>query len=165
MTRGFTLLELLITLVILSLLLSVAAPSVTAVSSRNQMKSFAHEMSGFMAQARSEAIWRHQDLWAHIDHETTDSWWLRLTDSNQPDAGEVVLHFPAERYRQLILTWTYSANKIKFSGQRGRIKSGSLTFYSAMQPNTKLKIATSFGGNRVIVCGVDASHYGFPACE
>lgn len=164
MTRGFTLFELVIVLAILGLLLSATTPSLTTMSGHKQMQSFAHEMTGFISQARAEAIWRHQDLWAHIERTSATDWQLNLTDSSRADAGEVVLSFPAERYRQLVLSWTYSADKIKFSGGRGRIKSGSLIFYSAHQPNSKLKLTTSFGGNRVMVCGVSDSHYGFPEC-
>lgn len=164
MTRGFTLFELVVILAILSLLLSAASPSLTTTNAHKQMQNFAHEMSGFMSQARTEAIWRHQDLWAHIERTSSTDWQLNLTDSSRADVGEVVLSFPAERYRQLVLSWSYSADKIKFSGSRGRIKSGSLVFFISHQPNSKLKLTTSFGGNRVMVCGVSGSYYGFPEC-
>ena len=63
MTRGFTLLELLITVSVLSILIATAAPSFSSVLASTKIKRLAPEVHGFLIAARSEAIAQNQDLY------------------------------------------------------------------------------------------------------
>ena len=62
MTRGFTLLELLITVVVLSVLLAAAVPSFSSLLASSKLQRLAPEVHGFLVTARSEAIARNQEL-------------------------------------------------------------------------------------------------------
>ncbi|KJY85338.1 pilus assembly protein FimT [Vibrio galatheae] len=165
--RGFTLLELLITVIVMGVLLSTALPNFHHLSVNNQMLRAASEFAGFLRQARSEAIWRNRDLWIHItssSHPAVKDWTLTLTDSDQVGLGERILLLHGGAFKDLKLDWTYSANRIKFDGARGRAKTGSLSFYPQAQPTKALRLKSSFAGNRIMICGVNGSDYGFPAC-
>lgn len=54
--RGFTLVELLITIVVLAVLLTVAAPSFTEMLANNRMRSEVYALRGLLTEARSEAL-------------------------------------------------------------------------------------------------------------
>ncbi|KGY12452.1 pilus assembly protein FimT [Vibrio tubiashii] len=168
MSRGFTLLELLISIVVLGCLLAIGLPSFRSLSIDAQMVRAANELNGFFNQARSEAIKRNCDLWAHFSFDSypalAHEWRLTLTESETAGAGETLLVLQGSIFKSLKLDWSYTANKIKFSGLRGRIKDGSLSFYPDGQQSDALRIKTSFAGNRVMVCGVSRSRYGFPRC-
>ncbi len=56
LTKGFTLIEVLITLVIVSILISVAAPSFDSVLKTNQVRTHARDLASAVTFARSEAI-------------------------------------------------------------------------------------------------------------
>ncbi|MFA0231863.1 Tfp pilus assembly protein FimT/FimU, partial [Vibrio sp. 10N.261.45.A7] len=66
MTRGFTLLELLVTVSVLSILIATAAPSFSSVTETVKMQRLAGELNGFLIQAKSESVKRNQDLWVHF---------------------------------------------------------------------------------------------------
>jgi len=169
MSRGFTLFELLISMVVLSILLSAAAPSFHSLSVNSQMMRAANELNGFLNQARSEAVWRNRDLWAHFSFSSypalAKEWTITLTDSETSGLGNKILLLQGSSFKDLKLDWTYSADKIKFEGTRGRVKDGSLTFYPKDHASLALTLKSSFAGNRIMICALSESDYGFPACE
>lgn len=57
-TAGFTLIELILVLAVISILLSVALPDLRGVMARNQLIGQANELAGALSLARSEAVTR-----------------------------------------------------------------------------------------------------------
>lgn len=57
-TRGFTVIELMIVLVVTAILLALATPNLRGVLARNQLLGQANELAGALALARSEAVSR-----------------------------------------------------------------------------------------------------------
>ena len=86
MPRGFTFIELLLTLLVVSTLLAVAAPSFERLYESRQARRLAAEFQGFFVQARSEAVMRNQDLWIHYAElaDSQQQWLLALRDSADP---------------------------------------------------------------------------------
>jgi type IV fimbrial biogenesis protein FimT len=95
---GFTLIELMITLVVAAILLTVGVPSFVDLLQRNRMASLANEMVGSMQMARSEAVTRNATvtMCAKLDNTTCGgaSWgdgWLIFIDVDGDavvDAGD-----------------------------------------------------------------------------
>lgn len=168
MSRGFTLIELVITLAIMALLLFSAAPNFAPLTINSQMIAFTDQLSAFLGHARSEAIWRNQDLWAHFSFSSSptpaENWVVTLTDSVEADSGEVISVWHGSSFGNLMVTWTYSGNKIKFDGLRGRIKSGSVVVYPHQQRERSLRLKSSFAGNRIMICAQQEGDYGYPIC-
>ena len=98
--RGFTLVELAITVVVLSVLMAIAAPLFTAMSNGNRLTSNANEIVAAMQIARSEAVRRNAPtFFCQSTNGTTCSdvtpWegWLVYADANGndlADADEIV---------------------------------------------------------------------------
>lgn len=98
--RGFTLVELAITVVVLSVLMAMAAPLFTGMSNGNRLTSNANELVAAMQIARSEAVRRNAPtFFCQSTNGTTCSnvspWqgWLVYADANGndlADPGEIV---------------------------------------------------------------------------
>lgn len=132
MPRGFTLLELLITISVLSILLATAAPSFSSTSQSVQMQSLATELFGFLSQSKSEAVMRNKKLYVHLSMAKNvpaekGAWSLSLTDSAS-GTGNTILYMSGEAYSKLSITHGYAGDNISFDGVRGRPKSGGLKF-------------------------------------
>jgi len=115
MTRGFTLLELLITVVVLSVLLAAAAPSFSSLLASSKLQRLAPEVHGFLVTARSEAIARNQEL--HLLFlvsnvlgaiEDSEGEWdlvVSTTASYVPD--NVVMHLDGSAYRDIKVSFSF----------------------------------------------------------
>ncbi|WP_172561966.1 GspH/FimT family pseudopilin [Vibrio furnissii] len=169
MVRGFTLLELLITVAVLSAMLVFAAPNFQRFSQQHQMQTLASELQGFLQQAKSEAVFRNQDLWAHIvmdsNPSSTGLWQIILNDSDSVSAGSALLVMSGQPFRHIKVTSNFSSDQVKFDGVRGKIKGDSIFFSPVADANQQLKLSTSFGASRIIVCGEQGAVYGYPKCN
>ena len=167
MPRGFTLLELLITISVLSILLATAAPSFSNINESSKMTRLADELHGFMIQAKSEAVFRNQDLWAHIsmptDPDSTGAWSISLTDSDTP-GGSSILSLSGQPYKNITFDPDYTSDQIKFDGVRGKVKNGSVYFHPVGAPSNKLRVRSSNNASRVFICGQGGEAYGYPEC-
>ena len=167
MPRGFTLLELLITVSVLSIVLAAATPSFKNVIETNKMQRLADELHGFMIQAKSEAVFRNQDLWAHIDVASdpvdTGEWSITLTDAVVP-GGNPILFLSGSPYTNITFDPDYTSQQIKFDGVRGKVKNGSIYFSPVGKSNQTMRLRGSYGASRVVVCGSKEAVYGYPKC-
>ncbi len=167
MSRGFTILELLISIAVMAILLSVSLPNFSALSGQAQMTSLASSLQGFLYQAKSEAIYRNQDLWAHFvmpnSEATQGQWEIQLTDSQGED-GEVLMRFSGAPYAQIEVIPNFTADQIKFDGVRGKINNGSIEFHQVNLQTKSLKLSTSYGASRIKICGEHGAAYGYPNC-
>ena len=100
--RGFTLIELMVTLAVGIILLAIGIPSFMNMMSSNQTTGYANDLVGAIRYARSEAVKRAADvaICASNSDQTACSgsdWnngWVVFTDDNlndQYDAGETML--------------------------------------------------------------------------
>ncbi|NOH83017.1 prepilin-type N-terminal cleavage/methylation domain-containing protein [Vibrio sp. 03-59-1] len=166
MPRGFTLLELLISVSVMSILLMSAAPSFSSVTQTVKMQRLASELNGFMLQAKSEAVMRNKDLWAHfIMSGTTNStgdWKIKLSENVAPNVGPAILMLSGEAYRNVVFSVSYGSKQVKFSGIHGKAKNGNVT----LSIGTKtLKLTTYQVSGRMRICGVGGEYYGYQACS
>lgn len=168
MSRGFTLLELVITLTVLGVLLATAAPNFSAMVREAQIRRFASELHNYLIQAKSEAVWRNQSLWAHISLATnpspTGQWTLTLTDSDTNNTGTELLVLSSSAYRHIVLFSGYTSDQIKFDGTRGKIKDGHLRFYIEGQTNKVLRLKSAYAASRIVICGEGGAWFGYPSC-
>ncbi|WP_417788109.1 GspH/FimT family pseudopilin [Stutzerimonas xanthomarina] len=60
--RGFTLIELMVTIAVLAIMIAIAVPSFTSLIHNNRTTSLHHEILGAIQLARSEAVKRRKDV-------------------------------------------------------------------------------------------------------
>ncbi|MFM2609393.1 GspH/FimT family pseudopilin [Vibrio chagasii] len=168
MTRGFTLLELLITVVVLSVLLAAAAPSFSSVTQSVKMQRLAGELNGFLIQAKSESVKRNQDLWVHFstaknEVQSTGDWtvWLKPTEDL---TGETLLQLSGESFRDVSFSHNYTGERISFESVRGRPARGTIYLSPNSSSTDRLLIKLSSPPGRIKVCGESSAQYGYDAC-
>ncbi|ENM3752247.1 GspH/FimT family pseudopilin [Vibrio cholerae] len=166
MHRGFTLLELLITVAVLTALLLFAAPNFSKVTQQAKVVNLANELQGFLIQAKSEAVLRNQSLWVHIQElssaNATGNWQLKLTASSAANSDPISL-FQGDRYRNIYV----EANrvKIKFDHVMGNPQiSGSIRIKETAT-DYSLNVRFSNRAGRIRICSENGVKYGYDQCE
>lgn len=92
-TRGFTLIELMITLVLLAILLLVALPSFTTTIERQRLKNATTELEALYRQARWEALRARQDVIIEVK-SNGNSWQGTVSRGGVPQATVQGSAFP-----------------------------------------------------------------------
>lgn len=80
--RGVTLIELLITILVLSILAGIAGPSFVESFKKRKVISAAEEMYSYLQQARSESLARSADVYVTVRDMTTTSWSYGLSEGD-----------------------------------------------------------------------------------
>jgi len=86
--NGVTLIELIVTLVVLGVLVSIAAPSFRSIRDVNRVKAAAEAVYAQLQFARSEAIKQNRDLWVAVspdDGSASEDWCLGISNSDGCD--------------------------------------------------------------------------------
>ncbi|MGL4828504.1 MAG: GspH/FimT family pseudopilin [Vibrio sp.] len=170
MHRGFTLLELLITIAVLTTMLLFAAPNFFKVSQQTKQVSLANELQGFLIQAKSESVLRNQDLWIHIQGfpSSTGNWKLILTTVS--DVGGItdantVAELQGDRYRNIWVSNTKTLDTVKFDHLMGNPQeAGSITIQQSAMDANPIKIMVHNRAGRIKICTENEAKYGFEKC-
>ncbi|PWI34513.1 pilus assembly protein FimT [Vibrio albus] len=164
MPRGFTFIEVLISLLVMSVLLATAAPAFERLYQSHQAKRLASEFQGFFVQARSETVMRNQNLWIHYAEQgdSLNGWVLALRGSESAvtyaNAAHNAIMVSRGEGELLSVGW----NKIELDRVNGKpAGAGNITFAVQGAPEKQLKMIFHNVTGRLRICG---GHYGYDAC-
>lgn len=174
--RGFTLIEMLITFVVLSILLTAAMPRFSALNQKLKIQRLATEIEGIVSMARSEAVLKNQSMYLHLIGLNTTGvhggWCLMLSESNSVtgcDDNPLYL-VNAVDHQGMTVTQEITSNAIEFEPINGQPVFSSMgtdgytdmlsMYKDATQP---LMAKVHFFG-RSKVCGVGDDWYGVKRC-
>lgn len=166
MPRGFTLLELLITIIVLATLLISAVPSFSYLLEQQKIKRLSGDLEGFLIQAKSESVLQNKALKIFYIKESND-WILSLnpegsvltTISEAQFSSITYLH--STNYPQLVLSSTMSSlvlNPVRATPHMP----ASFLFYKYKSKKLKLLIHHITG--RIRICAEGEGHYGYKKC-
>ncbi|MDW6092248.1 prepilin-type N-terminal cleavage/methylation domain-containing protein [Vibrio rhizosphaerae] len=172
MRTGFSLLELVVVMALLSLSLLLVVPQFSRQMEQEQLKTAVSEVQAFILRARSLAITHHQNLWLHLisqspsltDNGISRSWLLRVTTAEDRHQGQHLLTLSGQRYRQISIRSGFPQDRLFIDGHSGKLGNGSITFLARNTPERQIKVITSYGAGRVRHCSVGTAIYGYPAC-
>lgn len=170
MVRGFTLLELLITVSIVTLMLAFAAPSYRQVNQQIKMTALANDLHGFFMQAKSEAVFRNQEVWVHIEGmpSNTGEWRLLLSshENHSTLSPETIISvLNGDRYHSLSVSYNSRINPVTFEPVMGNPTSaGRITIQGQGGGSQGLNVRFHNGAGRVRICSIQGELYGFSAC-
>jgi len=86
--RGFTLIELMVTLTVMAIILAIAAPSFSALLASNRLTTQTNELVGALNLARSEAVRRSQPVTLRSDdNDNYAKGWKVFADANADGAA------------------------------------------------------------------------------
>ncbi|HAS6321457.1 GspH/FimT family pseudopilin [Vibrio vulnificus] len=170
MHRGFTLLELLITVSVLTALLLFLSPNFSNVTQRTKIVNLANEIHGFLIQAKSEAVLRNQDLWVHLDGlpASDGKWTLTLSTvstSSAVSTANTLAVFEGYRYRNLWVSNTGSLVSVKFDHVMGNpLEAGNISIKLSETDPNPVKVVIHNRAGRIKLCTVREAKYGFEKC-
>lgn len=167
MTRGFTVLELLITLSILSILMTISVPSYQMALQRYEMRQTAQALLAVFSQARSEALVTQQDLWIHfyVHPQGSQLGWNLSIHADETErsfatasSGAVYIYSGDS----MIVSATSRVRKIE--ALNGIPATGGNVTFSV--PGKSLKLALKYANvtGRIRVCAVGGDAYGYKKC-
>ncbi|WNJ95859.1 prepilin-type N-terminal cleavage/methylation domain-containing protein [Vibrio ruber] len=172
MRTGFSLLELVVVIALLSLSLLLVVPQFSQQMEKEQLKTAVSDVQAFILQARSLAITHHQNLWLHlialsssfVDKDTSPDWLLQVSTSEDRHKGQRLLSLSGHHYPKIIVRSGFSHNRLFIDGHSGKLGNGSLTLRGRNAPERQIKVITSYGAGRVRYCSVGTAVYGYPVC-
>lgn len=168
MARGFTLLELIITVAVLMAALAFVAPNFQQTNQQVKMQNIVTELQNFLLQAKSEAVLRNQTIWVHLQGLPTSTGQWTLTISTVSDAVNIIEDntlavFNGERYPNLNISGT--TNTLKFEHILGiTTTAASISVKKFATDADGLKIMVGNQAGRIRICGISEKLYDYPKC-
>ncbi len=180
MVRGFSLIELLITIIVIIILSLAAVPSFGYLNEKSKMQRLAEELSGFLLQARSEAVMQNQSLYLSFLPTGSSStlpildgsWGVALSASGSVPSSyataqvNAVMYLDGQPFKNVTV---YSDNRwqpLQLDGINGHpaelSDNAAITF--SINANKRLQVRTEKITGRIKVCGLDGDNYGYPQC-
>lgn len=159
---GFTLIELMVTIAILAIILSLAAPAVQTFVSRSTMRGISSDFTLGMQRARSEAINRNECVVICMSDDgqtcytTGNSWGVGWIAYHNPTCGAATTSTPSdsstiflvrERFSDRYQLNSPTATKAITFGPRGETKSstnGRFNLIDTQAPSTEGNINRTF---------------------
>ena len=158
--RGFTLLELVIAVSVMSILIAMAAPSFSKLIETNKIKRLATEVEWLLVQAKSEAVMRGENIQVVIDDAGTLTWSI----ISKTTSGAVTLaEVSSENFSNIELDKTFISAIVVFDKLNGKPNIPSGYQFNIPEKN-KVKVAVNTMTGRIYSCGVDGAIYGYKEC-
>ncbi|WP_318472775.1 GspH/FimT family pseudopilin [Photobacterium leiognathi] len=158
--RGFTLLELVIAVSVMSILIAMAAPSFSQLIETNKIKRLATEIEWLLVQAKSEAVMRGENVEVTISGASTTNWVLiSKTASSAKVLGEV----RSDNFSNTELQISFSAETLVFNKRNGKTNIlGS--YYFTNLAGDKISIFPNRMTGRIYTCSVSKAIYTYAKC-
>ncbi|WP_456418113.1 GspH/FimT family pseudopilin [Thiolapillus sp.] len=146
--RGFTLVELLITILVIAILLSLAAPSFRSLLDRNAATATANDILSSILLARSEAIKREQPV---IFSGSADfSTWQVAADTDNNGSGDDIVVEHSQGSNHVDVTPKGAAATITFNSRgRANLNTNNDFFTITKNDTTRFVCFSSTGRPRI----------------
>ena len=153
-SRGFTLVEVLVSLAVLGILLAAGVPAMTGMSEQNRMKDLIFKLSDDMQTARSQAITSNVN---RILAVTSGATWSYSCATCAPAVAA-----SSADYSGITLTATNAPLTFSTTGNAAGATAGTASIFT-LQSSSWTVTATVTPIGKVHVCA-NATGLGYPAC-
>ena len=165
--EGFTLLELMTTLAVLAIIVTMVGPTFSNMKERHKVRGAAETVVSDLHLARLEAIKANRDISLSFQGSGTENWCYGVNDSNGCDctignncqvSGSTLRVTNSNEFSNISLATTFTGQNTTFEPNRGTTNSGTTTLnYNGKSINITLNAI-----GRIALCSND---YGFyPNC-
>ena len=183
MDRGFSLIELLITVAVMVILMLAAAPSMGNLNEKAKVQRLAEELSGFLIQARSEAVMLNKPLYliflpmgsSATSPILSGQWGLALRDTDTIPSFNALslgaeMYLPGNEFKNISIFTDSQWQPLTLDGVNGRpvllsASSSPATIHFSVDSEKQINISLEQFSGRVKICGEDGEYYGYPKCN
>ena len=183
-SKGITLIELLITLLILSILVAIGIPSYRRLFSQQALIQQTEKLYHFLQLANSEAIKQNQKMYVHFCKSPSSNQWKMaltkqthcscftlnsclLTDINDENGREVIEDLADGKQVTLTSSQASQTDDITFAGDqasygpmRFSVNAGSIILTDLNGNQLKVMQSTT----RLKICSLGSAKMGYPKC-
>jgi type IV fimbrial biogenesis protein FimT len=174
---GFTLLELIMTLAIVAILVSAAAPSFSSLIESNKVKRLATEIEWLLVQAKSEAVMRNEELKVHfvrdsgseIDYHNDGEWVLAVTlkaagvTDRASARNAAIALIDGQDFKRVSIK--ASTNFVSYTIDPIRATSSNAgSYWLYIDSSQDVKVMINQLNGRVRTCGATGDYYGYKSC-
>ena len=176
---GLTLIELLITILVLSILIAIGVPSYTKFFSQQALTQQTEKVYHFLRLANSEAIKQNQKMYVHFcKSSTSDEWRMAMTKQDSCScftANSCVLTDVDDANGREVIETLADGKQVKLASSEDITFSGEQASYKAMRFGVNLGTITltDLNGNklnivqsliRLKVCSPGSAKMGYRVC-
>ncbi len=186
---GVTLLEILITMSILAIMMTVAIPNLSTFGDNQKLVGLAEQVFGHLQQARSEAVTRSETVFANFAVDGTSSWEYGISlnsecvvtetdptetdacviivddgDGTFNDADLVLMRFSSTDHDDIsmdIANFSSETTEFIFDSVRGTASSGQIELQNSSGKQLRINVSRL---GRVSICSPDDSIQNYGAC-
>lgn len=164
--NGFTLLELLIAIAVMTILATAAAPSFSSLIESNKVKRLATEIEWLLVQAKSEAVMRGETItitpksMASTSAAASASLWS--IEISAP-GGTVINKISNEEFKGVKIYETFSASSFDIDKLTGQIKADGKFVFFIDNSNKNVIVKNNQMTGRLVSCS-DGGAYDYTAC-
>jgi len=164
---GFTLLEFLVTMIVIGIMVTVGIPSFLDMITKHRLKGATESIYGDLQLTRMEAIKRNKNISLTFQTVDANNWCYAMHDGDDCDCtkannctvdDQISMVTFSEEFKDIGIKTNFKQDSTSFNPVRGTSNSGSITL-TTKQKSSKL-IVSSRG--RIRVCSDDLMEY--PAC-
>lgn len=174
--KGFTLLELLIALTVLTVLITAAAPSFTGIIEKSQVKGFNESLTAMIATVKTESVMRNEKVYIHTINitptATQSNTWCILASTNATEttcsgSSNTLSVISGKEHRGLTISRDRNAAKITITPLNGWPDFSPISDVNYIQyykdVSKPINVVMRFNG-RLRTCGNGGEWYGIQAC-
>lgn len=150
--RGFTLLELVFTVVIMGIVIAMAAPSFNGLIESNKIKRLATEIEWLLVQAKSEAVMRgdNVDVQVVVDGAGTPIWSITLNTISVTSGAATLGEVSSDNFSNIELETTFRTSMVTFNKLNGKPNLAGSYLYTIGDYKLKTVLYTITG--RIYTC-------------
>ncbi len=164
---GFSLIELLVTISVVVIFMSSAAPAFSSLIEKEKLKRLATEIEWLFVLSKSESVMRSNDVLVtfsgieKIANNSSDNWSITAMDKITND---VIASIKGADFKGVVLSRSFQKESVDFNSLTGRPRqNGSLIFNTDNNAeNIKVKVSNMTG--RIYTCS-ELGGYNYGTCS